>query len=602
MGGGATERVPDEGDGGVIARVDDLAVTFDRRGALVHALRGVSLDVRRGEILGVVGESGSGKTVLGLSLLGLLPDDPRPRVGGEVVVLGTDMLGIDEGRRRSLRRRSLGAVFQDPATSLNPTMQIGRQIMEAGSSEAEAVALLLSVGIPDAARRIHAYPHELSGGQQQRVMIAMAIAHRPTLVVADEPTTALDVTVQSEILALLARLRDDLGCSFVFVTHDLGVAAEIADRIAVLYGGRLMEIGTSDDVLHRSAHPYTIGLLASRLLLSSPRDRPVVSLPGDVPDPEDPQPGCPFAPRCHLAIDACSVAPIEPSEVDAGRQLAACIRLDDAARLRRSLHPGERWERAAKGDDAAVALRGVTKSFPVRGSAGRDHATSALRGVDIRVAKGESVGLVGESGSGKSTLLRVVAGLERPDDGEVALAVGAPQMIFQDALASLTPWLPVRELVGERLAGRGLDKDEVQGKVNLALARVGLSSSIGRVRPRQLSGGQAQRVAIARAIVDPPGLLLADEPTSSLDISLRAVILNLLNQLRRELDLALLFVTHDLTAARVIADRIAVMHEGQIVETGDADQVCRRPADPYTRRLLDSLPGERVLVGEGPDG
>jgi peptide/nickel transport system ATP-binding protein len=572
-----------------VARVHDLAVTFDRRGVPLHALRRVSLEVRQGEILGLVGESGSGKTVLGLSLLGLLPTDPMPIVGGEVDVLGTDMLRSPDRQRRALRRRSLGAVFQDPSTSLNPTMTVGKQIAEASGSLEEAVRLLEAVGISNPSRRVRAYPHELSGGQQQRVMIAMAIAHRPALVIADEPTTALDVTVQSGILQLIADLRRELGCAFVLVTHDLGVAAEIADRIAVLYAGRLLEEGTTDDVLRRPAHPYTIGLLASRLQLTSPRDRPVVSLPGDVPDPESPPPGCPFAPRCELRVDACTEQPIPPFDVKDRTGHAACIRLEEAAQLRRSLATDAPWSRPPIGSDLALVVRGITKTFKLRGKSG---SVQALRGVDLDVADGEAVALVGESGCGKSTLLRIVAGLERKDEGEVHVSSAGPQMIFQNALASLTPWLSVRELVGERLAGRRMSRSEIDAKVSEALTHVGLSPKVARARSRQLSGGQAQRVALARAIVVPPGLLLADEPTSSLDVSLRAVILNLLNELRRDLGLSLLFVTHDLTAARVIADRIAVMHEGRIVEIGDADSVCTRPRDDYTRRLLASLPGE----------
>jgi peptide/nickel transport system ATP-binding protein len=581
-------------EGAAVARVTDLAVTFDRAGVAVHALRGVSLEIRAGEILGIVGESGSGKTVLGNALLGLLPVEPEPTVSGSVDVMGTDMVTGRDRERRSLRRSSLGAVFQDPSTSLNPTMTVGRQIAEAAGSREEALRLLEAVHIPNARDRLRAFPHELSGGQQQRVMIAMAIAHRPSLVIADEPTTALDVTVQAEILRLIAELRGELGCAFVLVTHDLGVAAEIADRIVVLYAGRKLEEGPTDDVLRRPAHPYTIGLLASRLQLTSPRDRPVLSLPGEVPDPESPPPGCPFAPRCALVVEACTDGAIAPVELGTRSGSAACIRLEEAAQLRRTLHAATPWANVLVVDGSAVKVRGLTKTFRLRSRFGRGGTVGAIRGVDLDVANGEALALVGESGSGKSTLLRILAGLERPDAGEVSVASAAPQMIFQNALASLTPWLSVRELVGERLAGQRLHRREIDRRVGEALARVGLSERIGRARSRQLSGGQAQRVALARAIVVPPGLLLADEPTSSLDVSLRAVILNLLNQLRRDLELSIVFVTHDLAAARVVADRIAVMHEGRIVEIGDAERVCSAPEGDYTRSLLDSLPGEDV--------
>ena len=557
------------------------------------------MEVRSGEILALVGESGSGKTVLGLSLLGLLPDNPKPKVSGKVDVLGTDMLESPEPERRGLRRRSLGAVFQDPSTSLNPTMTVGRQIGEVTGSPEDVVRLLHEVGIPDPERRVSSYPHELSGGQQQRVMIAMAIAHRPSLVIADEPTTALDVTVQAGILDLIARLRAELGCSFVFVTHDLGVAAEIADRIVVLYAGRVLEHGLMRDVLADPAHPYTIGLLASRLKLSSPRDRPVISLGGEVPDAESPPPGCPFAPRCELSEEACTEQMIEPVLLATRVGAAACIRLDEAARMKRSMGLGAAWPSEPRPEGTAVQIRGLTKSFTLRSRFRKRGRVDALRGVDLDVAMGESVALVGESGSGKTTLLRIVAGLERADGGSVELAAPNPQMIFQNALASLTSWLTVGELVGERLSRQGLSRGEIDRRVKETLERVGLSPRVARVKSRQLSGGQAQRVAIARAIVDPPGLLLADEPTSSLDVSLRAMILNLLNGLRRDLGLAILFVTHDLASARVIADRIAVMYQGRIVEMGESERVCHDPIDPYTRKLLASLPGDDLDEPQG---
>ena len=578
----------------LVAQVKDLTVTFDRRGADVHAVRGVSLDVRRGEILGIVGESGSGKTVLGLSLLGLLPIDPRPNVTGMVEVLGTDMIGAPDRERRARRRSDLGAVFQDPATSLNPTMTIGRQIGEVTESTDETIDLLHSVGIADAKDRLRRFPHELSGGQQQRVMIAMAIAANPELVVADEPTTALDVSVQAGILALIRRLRDEIGCSFVFVTHDLGVAAEIADRVAVMYAGRLLEVGTVGGVLEGPAHPYTVGLLSSRLSLTSPRDRPVTTLRGEVPDAEQIIVGCPYAARCDLVVEACTTAHIPLSEVRDGDGAAACIRLDDVPPPRQAAIEASPWPSLNAPASAAVEAAGITKTFRLKRS-GRLTTTQALRGIDLTVGLGESIALVGESGSGKTTLMRIFAGLEQADEGSLSVHDPAPQMVFQNAIASLTPWLSVGEQIGERLHRKDLSRSEIGERVDEALHRVGLPSKIARAKPRQLSGGQAQRVALARAIVDPPTILLADEPTSSLDISLRAVVLNLLNRLRRELGFAVVFVTHDLVAARVVADRIAVMSEGEIVEIGAPDQICSDPQHEYTRRLLSSLPGENAV-------
>ncbi|HEY0814534.1 MAG TPA: ABC transporter ATP-binding protein, partial [Pseudonocardia sp.] len=312
-----------------VAAVADLRVTFRRAGQDVQALRGVSLDVAPGEILGLVGESGSGKSVLGLSLLGLLPGSPA--TSGAAVVCGLDMLTAPESARRELRRARLGAVFQDPMTSLNPTMTIGRQVAEAAGSGDDAVRLLDAVGLPDARRRQGSYPHELSGGQRQRVMIAMAVAGRPSLVVADEPTTALDVTVQAQVLALTRRLRDEIGCAFVLITHDLGVAAQVADRVAVLYGGRIAEIGPTADVLAAGAHPYGVALTRSRLTLSSPRGGPLLALAGEVPSPTRPEPGCAFAPRCELAGEDCRASPPDPHPVAPGHT-SACLRPWDEVR------------------------------------------------------------------------------------------------------------------------------------------------------------------------------------------------------------------------------------------------------------------------------
>jgi peptide/nickel transport system ATP-binding protein len=584
-----------------VAEVEDLHVTFQRRGAAVRALRGVTLDIRPGEIVGLVGESGSGKSVLGLSLLGLLPTEPPPEVTGRVQVCGVDVLGSDDATRRDLRRRHLGAVFQDPMTSLNPTMRVGRQIAEAAGTEAEALRLLDAVGVPEAKRRLQAYPHELSGGLRQRVMIAMAVAGEPSLVIADEPTTALDVTVQAQILELLGQLRDDTGCSIVLVTHDLGVAAQVADRVAVLYGGRLAEVGTVGDVLGAAAHPYTRGLLRSRLTLEADRDHPLPTLTGEPPDPRQHPPGCAFAPRCSAAAPECDEALPELVPALHHDGTAACIRLDvveTAVAVDTGTWP-EPDEPLDDGAGTGMALRvtAAFKSFPVgTGFRKREHL-QALRGVDLEVAPGEAVAVVGESGCGKSTLLRVIAGLLPVDSGDVSFFGGTgAQMVFQDAGASLTPWLTVGELLSEPLRAAGHGKAERGALIDAALTCVGLPTEVAEAKAGQLSGGQRQRVALARATVVPPRVLLCDEPTSALDVSLAATVLNLLGRLRRELGMAMVFVTHDLGAARVVADRIAVMYLGRIVEIGPAHQVATNPRHPYTRALLGSVPGRKRAV------
>ncbi|OKH80757.1 peptide ABC transporter ATP-binding protein [Mycobacterium sp. ST-F2] len=586
-----------------VATVAGLHVTFQRNGREVHALRGVSLTVRRGEILGLVGESGSGKSVLGFGMLGLLPASAR--IDGSIAVAGSDMVHGDPKVLRRVRRLDLGAVFQDPMTSLNPTMRIGKQVAEAAGSDDEALRLLTAVGIPDPARRMRAYPHELSGGLRQRVMIAIAIAGSPDLIIADEPTTALDVTVQAQVLRLLQRLRDEIGCSIVFITHDLGVAAQISDRIAVLYAGRIAEVGPAGEVLGSPAHPYTRGLLRSRLTLETARDRRLAAMPGSVPSPLTPLPGCAFSPRCEQATADCETTSPEPVSVGPGR-ISACLLTPEQLASDPTPESGSGLEavaaqppRAAADQPDAVTVTDATKTFTVapRGK------LQALRGVTLRVGHGESVALVGESGSGKSTLLRVIAGLEKATTGTVEVAgQQRPQMVFQDAGASLTPWLSVGELIAERLRGKKLSRAARRDAVIEVLERVGLPAEVAKSRAGQLSGGQRQRVSLARATVVPPAVLLCDEPTSALDVSLAASVLNLIGDLRRSLDMSVVFVTHDLSVARVVADRIAVMYLGRIVEIGPAEQVIGNPTHPYTRALVDAIPDlgreSRVLPGE----
>ncbi|CRZ15260.1 dipeptide ABC transporter ATP-binding protein [Mycolicibacterium neworleansense] len=593
-----------------VAAVDDLRVTFRRNGRNVYALRGVSLTIAPGEIVGLVGESGSGKSVLGFTMLGLLPKSAT--VGGSVRVANSDMVNGGDKAQRKVRRLDLGAVFQDPMTSLNPTMRIGKQVAEAAGSEQEALRLLTAVGIPEPKRRMRAYPHQLSGGLRQRVMIAMAVAGDPELVIADEPTTALDVTVQAQVLRLLQRLRDEIGCSIVLITHDLGVAAQISDRIAVLYAGRIAEIGPAAQVLAKPAHPYTGGLLGSRLTLDTPRDRRLAALPGAVPSPASPLPGCAFEPRCAMATADCSVSLPDPIDV-APQRVSACLRpMSDIAATSATATAGAGELFPAKEHDVeqppAVALANISKTFAVSRrwldrSAGNHGKLHALRGVTMRVGQGESVALVGESGSGKSTLLRIIAGLESPTSGSAQVAGGRrPQMVFQDAGASLTPWLSVGELIAERLRGTKMSSAQRRATVNEVLERVGLPSEVAKARSGELSGGQRQRVSLARATVVPPSVLLCDEPTSALDVSLAASVLNLIGDLRRSLDMSVIFVTHDLSVARVVADRIAVMYLGRIVEIGPADRVIGDPAHPYTQALVDAIPDlgreSRVLPGE----
>ena len=543
----------------------------------------------------MVGESGSGKSVLGLSLLGLLPVEPPPMVSGQAMVCGVDMVSASAEERRLVRRDHLGAVFQDPMTSLNPTMRVGRQVAEAAGSESEAVRLLDSVGVPEARRRLRAFPHELSGGLRQRVMIAMAVAGEPSLVIADEPTTALDVTVQAQILELLRHLRDETGCTFMLITHDLGVAAQIAERIIVLYAGRVTEVGAAADVLERPAHPYTSGLLRSRLTLAASRGGPLPTLPGEPPDPRLLPPGCPFGPRCTLHEEACDDELPALVAAQSHPGVAACRRLGGTDNTVRSTGP--QWAPVERSSAVAVNLVQVTKYFSVQSGFRSRERLQALRGIDLTVQNGEAVALVGESGCGKSTLLNIIAGFLSPDAGSFELGRGArPQMVFQDAGASLTPWLTIGEMVGDRLRSEGVARAERAGMRHVRPWH--LSGCPRRwLMPRQASSRAAN--ASGRRWPGPssyrPRCSFATSRLVRSTSPLAATVLNLLGSVRRELGMALLFVTHDLGAARVIADRIAVMYLGRIVEIGPAEDICSSPKHPYTRSLLGAVPGMGAL-------
>jgi peptide/nickel transport system ATP-binding protein len=425
------------------------------------------------------------------------------------------------------------------------------------------------------------------------------------LVIADEPTTALDVTVQAQVLTLLRSLRDEVGCSILLITHDLGVAAQVADRVAVMYAGRLAELGETRTILADAGHPYSLGLMRSRLSLGTDRDRPLIALAGDVPSPAAPPSGCAFAPRCELSGPDCETTPPPAVEIAPGH-LSACILSKDEVVTRTAaiLRPLLEVELASTDVPVAsgpvLAMRAVTKSFAIGSSLRHANRLQALRGVSLAIGRGEAVALVGESGSGKSTLLRVAAGLESHDLGELELASGTrPQMVFQDSGASLTPWMTVEELIGERV--RSLGRKQRAAKVIEALSLVGLPAEVAKAKAGQLSGGQRQRVCLARATVVPPPILLCDEPTSALDVSLAASVINLIGRLRRELGMSVLFVTHDLSVARVVADRIAVMYLGRIVEVGAADLITSSPTHPYTKALISAVPdvGREPIVLRG---
>jgi peptide/nickel transport system ATP-binding protein len=585
--------------------VDDLHVTFATKRGDVHALRGASLSIEPGEIVGLVGESGSGKSVLGMAALGLLPLQPRPVMSGRVLLGGENMLAASEDERRARRGSYITAVFQDPMGSLNPSMRIGRQVAEAAGEDRpdDLAELLAQTGIPEPKVKLRCYPHELSGGLRQRVMIAMALARNPRLVVADEPTTALDVTVQAKVLDLLAHAATERGAALLLVTHDLGVASRICDRIAVAYAGRIVESGTASQILIGSRHPYSKGLLASRPRLDGAvagGDLP--TLPGRPPDPRTPADGCAFSPRCPAADEACSQT--VPVSLAAGRR-CECHHPGSVTRWPPPVAPATRAElllshleatpdAPASVQPPALVIENVTREYPRprrHPFAAAPEPLLAVGGVSLALRAGGSLAIVGESGSGKTTLLRMTVGLIEPTSGTVTLGAGPPpQLVFQDAGASLTPWLSIGRQIEERLAAVGVPRDQRLARVHATLEAVGLPADAAPALPRQLSGGMRQRAAIARAVAVPPALLACDEPVSALDVSLAAQVLNLLCELRSKLGIALLFVTHDLAVARAVADDVAVMSGGVIVEHGQTDQIFEAPQHPYPQELLAAVP------------
>jgi peptide/nickel transport system ATP-binding protein len=580
----------------------------------VRAVRGVDLDVFGGESLAIVGESGSGKSVTARSLLRLVRS-PGRITGGTIDYAGRDVLAMSERELAAYRGGEVAMVSQDPLSSLNPVMTIGDQIAEAvrvhgrsrKQARARAAELLELVDVPDPARRLADYPHHFSGGMRQRVMIAMALANDPSIVVADEPTTALDVTVQAQVLDIFARLNSELGTAVVVITHNLGLVARLCDRVVVMYGGRVVEQADVAHLHDRPRHPYSAGLLRSVPRIGSAGGGRLPAIEGRPPDPRLLPPGCAFAPRCALAEDRCR-AGTPPLTEQAPGHLAACWVTGDGLRLVAKDVPAPAGERAGPrvSEVDAVRLSGVHKNFP----AGRRRVVRAVRGADLVVRAGETVGLVGESGCGKSTLARLVLGLDKPDSGTVTVRGGDKttdlaattgreltrlrrhvQLVFQDPYASLNPRHRIGEVIAEPLRiHRMVPPRRVGERVAELLALVGLDASMASRLPRDFSGGQRQRIALARALAVEPALLVLDEPVSALDVSLQAQIVNLLADLKERLGISYLFVAHDIAVVRHVSDRIAVMYLGQVVEQGPADEVCARPLHPYTAALLSAVP------------
>ncbi|HEY1316525.1 MAG TPA: ABC transporter ATP-binding protein [Gaiella sp.] len=593
--------------------MSDLDVRLPTEDGDVHAVRGLSFGVRAGEVLAIVGESGSGKSAASLAILGLLPKTAV--VSGSVTLNGRQLIGMRDADLAELRGRSLAMVLQDPMTSLNPVLRIGAQLGEAvlahQSLPRDAVRerceeLLETVGLTDARRRLAQYPHELSGGMRQRVVIAMAMANRPDVIIADEPTTALDVTIQAQVLETLKLAHARLGSAMVLITHDLGVVAGIADRVLVMYAGRAIEIGGVDDVYYRPRMPYTVGLLTSSPRLDDD-DQQLVPIPGRPPSPMSLPPGCTFHPRCPIADERCRVDEPVLRPIAGTEQEAACHYAETVTTEIFRAKPRPTARELGEGTPV-LRVEHLSKRFPLRGQGVLRRVvgeTVAADDVSFELRSHETVGLVGESGSGKSTVARMImrlipatsgsvwlggTELDRLDGRQLRAARRDIQIVFQDPFASLDPRMPIRTVIGEPMRIHGTWKRGGPQRVAELLNLVGLEPAHANRYPHEFSGGQRQRIGIARALALEPKVLVLDEPVSALDVSVQAGVLNLLEDLRQRLGLAYLFIAHDLSVVRRIADRVAVMYLGAIVELAETRELFGRPAHPYTQALLSAVP------------
>jgi peptide/nickel transport system ATP-binding protein len=578
-----------------LLQVNGLRTEFQTASGTVTAVDGISFAIERGERVAVVGESGSGKSAMAMSVLRLL-SHPGKVVGGEVWLNGRDIAKLSERQLNSVRGRMVGTIFQDPMSSLDPVMRISKQMIEPimrnlgigrEAARKEAITWLGKVGIPEPERRIEAFPFEMSGGMRQRVMIAMALSCHPQLVIADEPTTALDVTIQAQIVEVLKNLTAEAGAAMMFITHDLGLVARFADKVAVMYAGKIVEFGRVEDIFAAPSHPYTQSLLGTIPGADVLKNERLPQIPGMPPDMRKPIVGCAFKERCAAAHDRCFIeAPVLGERgID---HVAACwsphgIEKDLEARASKSVRTNKPYE---PDGPVVVELNALRKQF----ATSRKMVVRAVNGINLRVHKGETLGIVGESGCGKSTVARLLLGLEQPTSGDIFIS-GLAQMVFQDPASSFNPKMTIGDIVAEPLTVKKKgDKAERAEKVRQLIAQVGLDPDYAERYPHQLSGGQRQRIAVARALALNPSVVVADEPTSALDVSVRAQIINLLVDLKDELGISFVFISHDLLTVRYISDRIAVMYLGEVVEYGAAEEVFSDPRHPYTKALIDAVP------------
>lgn len=596
--------------------IKHLSIAIHTSHGVVQAVRDVSLTLNPGESLALVGESGCGKSILCKSILKLLPREAQI-MQGSIQIFGEDIIAYGEKHMRTLRGSKIAMAFQNPMTTLNPSMTMGAQLREAiclhqphlsrEEADQKAMELLTRMGI-QGKRRLDQLPQSFSGGQRQRCMLAIALAQKPEILIADEPTTALDATVQKEILLLLKKLRRDMGLSMIFITHDLGVAAHIGDRVGVMYAGRIVEIGTAAEIFHNPRHPYTWGLLSSMPVLAA-KGKKLPCIQGQPPDLLTPPPGDAFAIRnpYALAIDYKQAPPF--FEVTPSHQAATWLLDQRAPRLEpphdfsqpgwyqkeEQILPKERF--AITKQQPLLQLEHLSKTFDFKGA----EPLQAVHDVTLSLQPGECLGLVGESGSGKSTLARLILGIHESDDGKIffdgqdithsrSVALRQQlQMIFQDADAALNPRMTTHESIGEGLKLLGIDSCAREKRISQLLDAVELTKRCADAYPAELSGGQRQRVAIARCLAMNPRLIVADEPVAALDVSVQAQIINLLCELQEKLHFSMIFIAHDLSVVRYISDRVAVMYKGSLLEQGATEHIFRHPQREYTKKLLSAV-------------
>ena len=613
--------------GDPVMSVRNLRVSFNTEAGVVHAVRDVSFDLWGGRTLGIVGESGSGKSVTALSLIGLLDDNAH--VTGSVKLNGEELIGKSDEEMSKIRGARISMIFQDPLSALTPMFSIGDQLAEAllihnpempkDQVRKRCIELLTLVGITDPENRLDAYPHEFSGGMRQRVVIAIAIANNPDIIIADEPTTALDVTIQAQILDILKVAQRETGAAVVLITHDLGVVAGTADDVMVMYAGRAVERASIDTLFERPSQPYTMGLLGAVPKPHVAAEHRLVPIKGNPPSLAAIPAGCPFSPRCPMATDECRKTEPELLPIEAGEgHLVSCHHMDEIrdkhltyADVYPALEPLlPKWADVPR-DKRPVVLevKDLVKTFPIQGKGLIRRNKGTMTAVDhasFTIHEGETLALVGESGSGKSTTLMQIMDLVVPEEGTITVLGKQTselksardrrelrrnlQIIFQDPMSSLDPRMPIYDVLAEPLEAQGWDKNKINKRIGELMYLVGINPDYVDRFPSQFSGGQRQRIAIARALATSPKLLLLDEPIASLDVSIQAGIINLLEDLQVQLKISYLFVAHDLAVIRHISDTVAVMHLGKIVEYGDTEEVFTNPQDPYTKALLSAIP------------